>query len=375
MPEGKAAFGKRGAEANAGQREPLSRVFARIIANHGPISLLHFMGEANARYYSSRDPLGVTGDFITAPEISQIFGELIGLWLTDIWIRAGKPEPVHYVELGPGRGTLAKDALRTMQRFGLEPKVHFVETSVALKDLQLASVPTAQWHDDLSTVPLKGPVLLVANEFLDALPVRQLVRTETGWRERMVGYYEDRFVPVAGRQPMDAAVPEERREAPVGTILETCPGASAVVQEVARRLASQGGAALFIDYGHTELREGSTLQAVRAHEKVDPFETPGEADLTAHVDFATLAELAQAMGARWLGTIGQGQWLKALGADARARGLGQVAPAHATAIWVAKERLVAPEQMGTLFKVMGLAAPHWPDGEAFAGPAPGVEAE
>ncbi|MBC2667083.1 SAM-dependent methyltransferase [Novosphingobium flavum] len=333
------------------------------------------MGEANARYYTSRDPLGHAGDFITAPEISQIFGELIGLWLTDIWIRAGRPEPVHYVELGPGRGTLARDALRTMKRFDLLPKVHFVETSLALKDLQLASVPDATWHDDLSTVPTQGAILLVANEFLDALPVRQLVRMETGWRERMVGYYQDRFLPVAGNLPMDAAVPEWRREAPVGTIIETCPGAAAVMQETARRLAEQGGTALFIDYGYTEVQNGSTLQAVRAHEKVDPFEAPGEADLSSLVDFATMRAIAEDCGARWLGTIGQGKWLKALGADARARALGQMAPQHATALWVAKERLVAPDQMGELFKVMGLAGKDWPDGEAFAGPAPGVEVE
>lgn len=366
------SFGKR---RQLSEPANLSQTFARLIHNHGPISLLHYMGEANARYYASRDPLGGAGDFITAPEISQIFGELIGLWLTDIWIRAGRPDPVHYVELGPGKGTLARDALRTMKRFDLEPKVHFVESSLTLKDVQLASVPQATWHDDLSTVPTSGTMLLVANEFLDALPVRQLVRMETGWRERMVGYYQDRFVPVAGSVPMDAAVPAERREAAVGTIIETCPGAAAVMQETARRLREQGGAALFIDYGYTEVQNGSTLQAVRAHQKVDPFENPGEADLTTLVDFATMRAIAEDVGARWLGTVGQGPWLKALGADARARALGQMAPQHATAIWHAKERLVAPEQMGTLFKVMGLVAPEWPNGEAFDGPAPGVEME
>jgi len=371
------SFGKRKriVEDVAAPPVGLAPIFARLIHNHGPISLLHYMGEANARYYASRDPLGHAGDFITAPEISQIFGELIGLWLADIWIRAGRPGPVHYVELGPGRGTLARDVLRTLRRFDLEPAVHFVETSVALKDIQLASVPQAQWHNDLSSVPQIGTMLLIANEFLDALPVRQLVRTETGWRERMVGYYQERFIPVAGDRPMDAAVPEERRDAPVGTIIETCPGAAAVVQETARRLADQGGAALFIDYGYLEVRNGSSLQAVRAHEKVDPFETPGEADLTALVDFATMRAIAENQGARWLGTVGQGPWLKALGADARARALGQMAPQHAAALWNAKERLCAPDQMGELFKVMGLAAPDWPHGEAFAGPVAGVEVE
>ena len=366
------SFGRRKPPA---EPDTLSGIFARLIQTHGPISLMQYMGESNDRYYSARDPLGSAGDFITAPEISQIFGELVGLWLTDIWIRAGRPMPVHYVELGPGRGTLARDVLRTMKRFELEPEVHLIETSLALKDIQLAAVPQARWHDDLSTVPQTGAVLLVANEFLDALPVRQLVRTETGWRERMVAFFQDRFVPVAGQQPMDAAVPEERLEAPVGTIIETCPGAAATVQETARRLARQGGAALFIDYGHTDCPDGSTLQAVRAHEKVDPFVDPGTADLTALVDFGTLARIAEACEVRHLGTIGQGAWLKALGADSRARALGQVAPQHAQAIWNAKERLCSPDQMGALFKVMGLAAPAWPNGEAFAGPVQGVESE
>ena len=345
--------------------DPLGEIFRRLIGSTGPISLMHYMGEANARYYSSRDPLGAAGDFVTAPEISQMFGELIGLWLADMWINAGREEPVHYVELGPGRGTLALDALRSARRYGLEPSIHFVEASTALKDVQLANVPKAQWHYDLSTVPAYGPVLVVANEFLDALPVRQLVMTEHGWRERMVAPEGERFACTAGSQPMDAAIPEARRQAALGTIIETCPGAAATVYEVAGRLKEQGGAALFIDYGHDVLRDGSTLQAVRQHLKVDPFIQPGEADLTAHVDFATLAPIAQSRGVRWLGTVPQGRWLRNLGIDARAQALGQTAPQHTAAIELAKERLVGEGQMGLLFKVMGLAAPGWPGGAGF----------
>ncbi|HQV03288.1 MULTISPECIES: SAM-dependent methyltransferase [unclassified Novosphingobium] len=347
------------------QKESLATIFRRLIANTGPISLMHYMGESNARYYDSRDPLGSAGDFVTAPEISQMFGELIGLWLADMWINAGREEPVHYVELGPGRGTLAQDALRTAKRYGLEPTIHFVESSTELKDVQLAAIPGAQWHHDLSTAPPYGPILLVANEFLDALPVRQLVKTPDGWRERMVVPEGERFVCVAGSQPMDAAVPEARRAAEPGTIIETCPGAAAAVYEVAGRLVDQGGAALFIDYGHDQIRDGSTLQAVRDHLKVDPFVAPGEADLTAHVDFATLAPIALSRGCKWLGTVPQGRWLRNLGIEARAQTLAAAAPQHAAAIESAKERLVSEGQMGLLFKVMGLASPSWPGGAGF----------
>lgn len=345
--------------------EPLRRVFARLIANTGPISIAHFMAESNARYYDSRDPLGTGGDFITAPEISQMFGELIGLYLADIWIRAGREEPVHYVELGPGRGTLARDALAAAKRYGLVPKVHFVEGSTALKSLQLDLHPQAQWHADLTTLPAYGPLLIVANEFLDALPVRQLVRTPGGWRERMVGLEGDRLVPIAGDRPMDAVIPVAFAEAPDGAIIETCPAAAAILYEVAGRLATQGGAALFIDYGHVDHRLGSSLQAVRAHAKVDPFSAPGEADLTAHVDFSALAPIAQSRGVRWLGTVEQGRWLRALGIEARADALAAFAPAHALAVHQAKDRLIGEGQMGALFKVMGLAAPGWPDGAGF----------
>lgn len=355
-----------------GSPDTLAAIFARLIANTGPISLQYYMGECNARYYASRDPLGAPvpgtdkgGDFVTAPEVSQMFGELVGLWLADMWIRAGREAPVHYVELGPGRGTLARDALASARKHGLVPRVHFVEGSSALKALQLAAVPEAEWHHDLSSVPRNGPILLVANEFLDALPIRQLVMTENGWRERMVGLEDGKLVPVAGQQPMDAAVPEARRGAEPGTILETCPGAAATIYETAGRLVEQGGAALFIDYGYDAPRFGSSFQAVRRHEMVGPFAAPGEADLTAHVDFATLANVALSRGAKWCGTVGQGNFLQTLGIDVRARALTDAAPNRAAEIEAARHRLVDASEMGALFKVMGLAAPNWPDAVGF----------
>lgn len=339
--------------------------FVRLIRTSGPIPVAHYIAESNARYYASRDPLGSTGDFVTAPEISQMFGEMIGIWLADVWQRAGRPERVAYVELGPGRGTLARDALGVMARFGLHPQVHLVEGSPALRAVQAALLPQAQWHDDMATLPGDAPLLLVANEFLDALPVRQLVRTAEGWRERMVGWDGERLLPVAGDRPMDAALGSEHADLPEGTIIETSPAAATVTGEIARRVAQQGGAALVIDYGHAEPRTGSTLQAVRAHRQVDPFAHPGEADLTAHVDFAALVPVVARQGARWLGTATQGEWLQALGIAARAQSLAARHPSQAAALGQALHRLTAPEAMGTLFKVMGLAAPGWPASAGF----------
>jgi NADH dehydrogenase [ubiquinone] 1 alpha subcomplex assembly factor 7 len=254
-----------------------------------------------------------------------------------------------------------------MRQVGLEPEVHLVEASPALRAIQQDMLPQARFHTDLASVPADGPMLLMANEFLDALPVRQLVKAAAGWREVVVALDEKGdFALAAGDRPMDAAVTGERRDMEEGTVIETCPAAATVTAEVANRLVRQGGAALFIDYGHAAPRTGSTLQAIRAHAKVDPMALPGEADLTAHDDFATLAELARSRGARWLGTVEQGAWLRAIGLDARAEALARAAPDRHEAIGRAVERLAGAEQMGTLFKVMALAAPGWPDGAGFA---------
>lgn len=338
----------------------LATRFRRLIERHGPIPVARYMGESNARYYTSRDPLGAGGDFTTAPEISQMFGEMVGLWCADLWLRAGKPN-VAYAELGPGRGTLARDALRVMAKQGLTPPVHFVEGSAALRQAQSGAVAAAQFHDTLDTLPDNQPLLLVANEFLDALPIRQLVMTEQGWRERMVALDADgeRFIFAAGPSPMDDAVPADQRQQPVGTVIETCPGAAAIIAALSARLAAQGGAALFIDYGFCQPQTGETLQALRAHEKVGVFSAPGEMDLTAHVDFGTLAQIARDAGVV-VDLATQGQWLSAMGIGMRAQSLCNAAPARAPEIAEAHNRLVDADQMGDLFKVMALRAPSWP---------------
>jgi SAM-dependent MidA family methyltransferase len=345
---------------------PLADRLRRLIAAQGPIPVSDYMALANSHYYATRDPLGAAGDFVTAPEISQMFGELIGLALADSWARAGRPHGVRFVELGPGRGTLAADALRAMRAAGLEPPVHFVETSPVLRAAQAERVPNAAWHHDLDDLPEDGPVLAVANEFFDALPVRQLIATATGWRERLVAVNGDRFVPAAGAPVPATAVPEPVRAAPPGTVLETSPASLAYARRLAGRINMHGGAGLIVDYGHDRLCAGETLQAVRMHEYADPWIEPGEADLTSHVDFESLAGAAAEAGLQVHGPVAQGVWLARLGIDARAQALAKSAPERGQEVAAATDRLVSPEQMGRLFRVMGLSAPGWPALEGFS---------
>jgi NADH dehydrogenase [ubiquinone] 1 alpha subcomplex assembly factor 7 len=338
---------------------------ARAITLAGPIPLSQFMGAANAHYYATRDPLGARGDFTTAPEISQMFGELIGLWLADLWTRSGHSVAL-FGELGPGRGTLAADALRAMGKAGLTPPVHLIETSPTLRAAQAERVPHAEWHLDLVGLPEDAPLLVVANEFFDALPIRQLVATTEGWRERLVACQDTLFLPIAGDRSFDMIIPRHLLHAPPGSILETSPASVAVLRGLAQRLAAQGGAALIIDYGYEGPAVGDTLQAVRGHAYANPFENPGEADLTAHVDFATLKEAAEAEGLVVHGPVTQGAFLQAIGIDARAQALAAAAPERAESIAADRDRLVAPEQMGELFKVLALTAPGWPVPAGFA---------
>jgi NADH dehydrogenase [ubiquinone] 1 alpha subcomplex assembly factor 7 len=339
---------------------------ARAITLAGPIPLAQYMAAANGHYYATRDPLGSAGDFTTAPEISQMFGELVGLWLADLWTRAGKPA-AHYVELGPGRGTLASDALRAARVAGFAPPVHFVETSPVLREAQRERHPDASWHDDVATLPGDGALMIVANEFFDALPIRQLVRTGADWRERLVACQDTLFLPIAGGTPLDMIVPPHLRDAPPGSIIETAPAAVAIMRGLAERIAAQGGAAIVVDYGYEGPALGDTLQAVKGHGFANPFEQPGEHDLTAHVDFATLAAAALAGGARVHGPVGQGDWLRRLGVTERAETLKKAQPDQSAAVEAARDRLVEDDQMGTLFKAMASVAPGWPDPAGFDG--------
>lgn len=339
---------------------------AKQIEGSGPISVAQYMREASAEYYGRSDPLGVDGDFVTAPEISQMFGELVGLWLADIWMRQNRPAGTHYVELGPGRGSLAADALRTMAKFEFEPTVHFVETSAAMIAKQMHAVPHANIYAAVDELPDDGPLLIVANEFFDALPIRQMVATHSGWRERVIA--RDRgtkFMAMPGSHAVDHLVPNDLRNAPPQSVFETSAEASDVMYELASRLSKQGGAFLVIDYGYAQPGLGSTLQAVKNHQFTDPFENPGDCDLTAHVNFLELMNLARMRDLRISGVVDQGVWLSTLGINQRAATLAEASPDRAEEIFAARDRLVNGDEMGSLFKILAITSPDWPVPEGF----------
>jgi NADH dehydrogenase [ubiquinone] 1 alpha subcomplex assembly factor 7 len=348
---------------------PLEAKIRRIIAVDGPMSVAAFMqlclGDPVHGYYMTRDPLGRGGDFITAPEISQMFGELIGLWAAAVWQAMGAPARLALAELGPGRGTLMADALRAARvvpAFVAALGVHLVETSPVLRRLQqerLAGlgVPVA-WHGDIADVP-DGPLIVIANEFFDALPVHQAVKAADGWHERMVGVDAGALAFALHPDPIPgfaAIVPGRLAGASAGAVYEWRSGD--VTAEIARRVAGHGGAALALDYGHRESALGETLQAVGRHRFADPLASPGEVDLTAHVDFAALARTAEGAGARVHGPVAQGEFLRRLGIEARAAALRATASAaQAADIDAALARLAGAERdaMGELFKAIAFA--------------------
>ena len=340
---------------------PLEAEIRRIIAIDGPIPVDRYMelclGHPQHGYYATRDPFGAQGDFVTAPEVSQMFGELIGAWTAAVWQQMESPQRVHLVELGPGRGTLMADALRAatgMPDFLGAASVHLVETSPVLRAIQEKTLAQAAgriaWNRAIEELP-EGPIIAIANEFVDALPVGQFIKDRDGWHARMIRIAEDRLAFVAAP---DALFGHAGAELPPGTILERRQDQPMAL--LARRIAADGGAALIVDYGHAESGFGDTLQAVRAHKFADPLEAPGEADLTAQVDFAALAVTAARQGAATQGPIPQGAFLRKVGIERRAERLKSKATSQQSAdIDSALTRLTAPDQMGDLFKVLAIA--------------------
>ncbi len=347
----------------------LAETIRARIAQQGPIKLSDYMMEALAHpehgYYMTRDPFGRGGDFITAPEVTQMFGELIGLWCAVSWQMMGSPETFHLVELGPGRGTLMADALRAVSQvppFLAAAQVRLVEISPTLRAAQEQTLAGsgAEWHADISEIP-DGPTIFVANEFFDALPVRQFERSAQGWCERLVdadpetGEFRLRLsLPMA----MPRHLPESLLDAPEGSVVEASPTSEAVAYAVGDRIARFGGAALLIDYGHPESAVGDTIQAVKDHEFHPILADPGEADITAHVNFARLSEAAEDAGASVHGPLLQGEFLDRLGLAQRTEALlANATEDQAKEIGGAYRRLIDPDQMGTLFKVLCLAHP------------------
>jgi NADH dehydrogenase [ubiquinone] 1 alpha subcomplex assembly factor 7 len=316
-----------------------------------PERLDHFMARANAIYYATHDPFA---DFTTSPEISQVFGEIIGLWAAVTWQLLGRPTQVALVEAGPGRGTLMADALRAIRRatpdFAAALSVHLIETSPRLRVVQAARVSDARWHDDLSTLPAQ-PMILLANEFLDALPIRQFVRRGDCWTEKFVS---------AGQWVEQAADPHEvppGRIAGEGDVVEVNEPARAFVTAVASRIGRDTGAALFLDYGPQRSAAGDSLQALAQKRPVDPLVHAGSADLTAHVDFADLAGFARSAGAKVHGPVPQGPFLAALGLFQRTERLARGrSPEQAATLVAAARRLAEAEAMGQLFKVMAICS-------------------
>jgi NADH dehydrogenase [ubiquinone] 1 alpha subcomplex assembly factor 7 len=403
---------------------PLGGKIAALIAANGPITVADYMalclGDPEHGYYMAREPFGGGGDFVTAPEVSQVFGELIGLWAVATWQAMGSPSPFVLAELGPGRGTLMADLLRAARvrpAFLDAARIHLVETSPRLRAEQEAALSgvAVTWHTDIHALP-PGPLIVVANEFFDALPIRQYARTATGWAERMVGLDDagrlafglrDITQPVgsgpglgelpspplvpaqAGTQFLQGAAlqnlgPRLRGDERVGagyppaksrghdqdqSMLEVSPAATAIMSSLAARIAAEGGAALVIDYGYEGPAFGDTLQAVRGHAYADPLAEPGAADLTAHVDFTALVRAAAEAGAPPRLLVTQGDFLGRLGIAARAERLAAGKDdATRGAIAAALHRLTAPDAMGDLFKVLalshsGLALPAF-DGDA-----------
>ena len=349
---------------------PLETIIRKQIAANGPMPVSRYMElcltHPDHGYYLKQDPLGREGDFVTAPEVSQMFGELIGLWAASVWAAMGSPSEVKFIELGPGRGTMMTDALRAIKilpQFYKAVSVHLVEPSPALRARQDETLDRAkhvEWYDSLSDVT-EGPSIILANEYFDVLPIHQVVKADDGWHERMIDVDDDIFIYGVAKEPtprFEVLMPSQVRAAPNGAIYEWRPDTE--IMDIARRVRDQGGAALIIDYGHIRSDAGDTFQAVAKHSFTNPLRNPGDSDITAHVDFEALAKAAEILGARAHGPVEQGAFLNKLGIEQRSLTLMKNS-SHEESVLVAAalKRLTGKGRngMGQLFKVLGISHP------------------
>ncbi|WP_075289739.1 class I SAM-dependent methyltransferase [Pararhizobium arenae] len=352
---------------------PLGEKIKALITASGPISVTDYfslcLADPQYGYYKTREPFGAAGDFTTAPEISQLFGEMIGIFLVQAWQRHGEPSPVHIAEIGPGRGTMMSDILRVISKISPAlyeaAEFHLIETSERLQKVQSQTLVAHKykitWHESFDTLP-DGFLLLATNELFDAIPIRQFVKTAQGFRERMVGLDANGELSfAAGVATIDPELlPQTSREVSPGTIFEVAPARDAVMATLASRIRASGGTAVIIDYGHLATGYGDTLQAVRDHQFDPPLKHPGEADITSHVDFEQLARRAVAEGLQINGLTYQGDFLLGLGLIERASSLGSGKDTITQeGIRMDVERLAGSGEgkMGELFKVLAVSSP------------------